>query len=86
MEGGGKGEFFRFQLGDHLKHDRVTPLFRDLQICEALHITYKQWMDLHEDERYMWRMYMHIKYKKEEERRVEEHNRRELERQRGYGV
>jgi hypothetical protein len=36
-------------------------------------------MLLHEDERHMWRKYFSIKDKKEEDRRIENENRRELE-------
>jgi hypothetical protein len=76
---GGERRFFRHQLGEFSGHERITPLYRDLQICEVLGKFYSEWMLLHEDERHMWRKYFFIKAKKEEERRVENENRRELE-------
>ncbi len=41
--------------------------------------TYKEWMTLEPDERLMWQMFVKIRAKKDDERRVEEHNKREME-------
>ena len=86
MDCGGKRQFFRTQLGWGIGHDRVTPLYFDLSICEMLGKSYEEWMKLDSSEREMWRMFVRVRAKKDEDRQISERNRREMEEYNKAGV